>query len=229
MSYFEITRSSPKKNISTVYAIAAIRGLALAKSTDTVSMLADGIKPFIGHLTRDVVVGGPVLADHVYPGRLELPFTAGTEVSTAFADALEIEGTTMIQAASSILTFTITDAGSGYTTAPTVTFTGGAGTGAAATATTDGSTITAVTVTNPGSGFTSAPTIGFTGGGGSAAAATVTIGGLISGSTAVGTEISFAAGKLVTKLAYQTAYYVIVAQLTPEVAGNVRLALQTIK
>ena len=62
-------------------------------------------------------------------------------------------------------TFTISNGGAGYSSAPTVVFTGGGGTGAAATATEAGGAVTAITLTNPGSGYTSAPTISFTGGG----------------------------------------------------------------
>ena len=65
--------------------------------------------------------------------------------------------------------------GTGYTSAPTVTFTGGGGTGATATATVAGGVVTAVTVTGVGSGYTSAPTIGFTGGAGSGATATASM------------------------------------------------------
>lgn len=66
-------------------------------------------------------------------------------------------------------------AGTGYTSAPTVTFTGGGGTGAAGTATVASGGVTAVTITNPGYGYTSAPTVGFTGGGGTGAAGTAVL------------------------------------------------------
>lgn len=69
----------------------------------------------------------------------------------------------------------VTAAGSGYTSAPTVTFTGGAGTGAKAKAIIAGGQVTRIIVTDPGAGYTSAPTIGFTGGGGTGATATATI------------------------------------------------------
>jgi hypothetical protein len=49
--------------------------------------------------------------------------------------------------------------GSGYATAPTVTFSGGGGSGAAATATVSGGAVTAITVNNAGSGYTSAPAV----------------------------------------------------------------------
>lgn len=61
----------------------------------------------------------------------------------------------------------------GYTSAPAVTFTGGAGSGAAATATVVNGRVTAIAVTNGGSGYTSAPTVSLPGG----ATATATITG----------------------------------------------------
>ncbi|NBV43266.1 hypothetical protein EBR96_10955 [bacterium] len=72
-------------------------------------------------------------------------------------------------------TITVTNGGSSYSSAPTVNFTGGGGTGAAATATVSGNAVTGITITNKGSGYTSAPTISFSGGGGSGAAATATV------------------------------------------------------
>jgi FtsP/CotA-like multicopper oxidase with cupredoxin domain len=53
----------------------------------------------------------------------------------------------------------INGGGSGYTSAPSVTITGGGGTGAAAVATVTAGAITAITVTNVGSGYTSVPTV----------------------------------------------------------------------
>ena len=70
-------------------------------------------------------------------------------------------------------TGTNTSAGSGYTSAPTVTVTGGGGYGATAVATINAQgQVTGVTLTNPGTNYTSAPTFAFSGGGGSGAAAT---------------------------------------------------------
>ena len=71
---------------------------------------------------------------------------------------------------------TVTAGGSGYTSAPTVSITGGGGSGATATAVRASGAVTGVTLTNPGSGYTSAPTIAFSGGGGgSGATATATL------------------------------------------------------
>ena len=66
----------------------------------------------------------------------------------------------------------MTAGGSGYTGAPSVSFTGGGGSGAAGTAVIAGGAVTGVVITNPGIGYTSAPTVTFTGGtGGDGAAA----------------------------------------------------------
>ena len=70
----------------------------------------------------------------------------------------------------------IANAGSGYTSAPTISFTGSSSTGAAATATVDGGKIVAITVTTKGVGYTSAPAVTFTGGGGTGAAAVANVG-----------------------------------------------------
>ncbi len=67
---------------------------------------------------------------------------------------------------------TVNNQGSGYTSAPTVTISGGGGTGATATARLTGDKVTAITVTAPGSGFTTQPTLTITGGGGTGATAT---------------------------------------------------------
>lgn len=66
-------------------------------------------------------------------------------------------------------------AGSGFTSAPTISFSGGGGSGVTATATISGDTISALTITANGTGFTAAPTISFSGGGGSGATATASI------------------------------------------------------
>ena len=67
---------------------------------------------------------------------------------------------------------TISDGGSSYESAPTVTFTGGGGSGAAGYAVLDGSQVDSVVMTDNGSGYSSPPAVSFTGGGGSDAAGT---------------------------------------------------------
>ena len=68
--------------------------------------------------------------------------------------------------------FTITNVGSGYTSAPTAAFSGGGGSGAAADVTVSGGEITGITLTNNGSGYTTSPTITLSGGGGTNGAIT---------------------------------------------------------
>lgn len=87
--------------------------------------------------------------------------------------------------AGKITQFVVTNGGSGYTSAPTVSFSGGGGSGAAATAIISGGKVVAVVINNAseitsnGSGYTSAPTVVFnnTGTGGSGAAATAVVAG----------------------------------------------------
>jgi len=75
-----------------------------------------------------------------------------------------------------VVSITITNAGTGYTSAPSVTFTAPVGgTTATGTAVLDGATVDSVTITNTGEGYVTAPTISFSGGGGSSAAATAVL------------------------------------------------------
>ena len=93
---------------------------------------------------------------------------------------VRIEDNTMTYtpAITSLASVTVTNGGSAYTTPPVVSFTGGSGFGAAATATISGGVVTAVTLTNGGAGYTATglPTVVFSGGGGSSAAATAVLG-----------------------------------------------------
>lgn len=76
-----------------------------------------------------------------------------------------------------LLSISIIDGGSGYTSAPDVTITGGGGIQATATCTISGGAVNTITITNEGEGFTHQPTITFTGGGGSGAIAVADIPG----------------------------------------------------
>jgi hypothetical protein len=75
-----------------------------------------------------------------------------------------------------VVSLTMVNQGTGYTSAPTVSFVSSTGTGAAATATVTDGKITEITITNGGTGYKSAPSVNITGGGGSNAAATASIG-----------------------------------------------------
>lgn len=71
-----------------------------------------------------------------------------------------------------VTSLNVTAGGSGYTGVPTVAFTGGGGTGAAATAVVTDEVVSSILMTTQGTGYTSAPTITFSGGSGTNAAAT---------------------------------------------------------
>jgi hyaluronate lyase len=61
----------------------------------------------------------------------------------------------------------VTNGGAGYRSAPTVSITGGNGSGATATATIAAGKVTAITMTSGGSGYTTTPTVSLSGGDGS--------------------------------------------------------------
>ena len=99
-----------------------------------------------------------------YPGAL------GNSLKVSFADSSNFD-------TNSVASATITAGGSGYSSAPTVTFSAApkGGVTATGTATLSGDAVASITITNPGNGYTSAPTISFSGGGGSSAAATAVL------------------------------------------------------
>ena len=119
--------------------------------------------------------------------------------------------------AAPVNSISIANAGTGYSTAPTVSFTGGgSGSGAAATATVSDGKIVAITVTNNGSGYTSAPTVVFsTVGGASGAAAVANIG------PTLGMQFYYTmrAGFFIPGVATQPANGTILPYLRPLVAG----------
>lgn len=69
----------------------------------------------------------------------------------------------------------VTTGGTGYTSPPTVNFSGGGGAGATAYAHVDSGVVESVVIQAAGTGYTAPPTISFSGGGGSGAAATAAV------------------------------------------------------
>jgi FtsP/CotA-like multicopper oxidase with cupredoxin domain len=95
----------------------------------------------------------------------------------AFTDAYaRIQDTSMSFFNGPLTGLTLTNGGSGYTSAPAVGITGGGGSGATATATLGPRSVASLALGNGGSGYTSAPNVSITGGGGTGAAATATLG-----------------------------------------------------
>jgi hypothetical protein len=98
-----------------------------------------------------------------------------------------------VEGGDSVTSVNITDGGAGYTSVPTVSFSGGGGAGATATAVVTGGVVTAITLITSGSGYDSAPLIDITGGGGTGATATA----IVSDVAATPNEASGDAGDIV--------------------------------
>lgn len=130
----------------------------------------------------------------------------GTATGVVMTDPLPSHITTSATSTNIVSTVNITAGGTGYVTAPTATFTGGGGSGAAGTAIVSGGAVVGVTITSNGTGYTSAPTVGFTGGGGTGATATSAITAL----SVAGSNLTFSIG---TMTAGQVATFVINAQV----------------
>jgi len=81
-----------------------------------------------------------------------------------------VSGVSAATTQSSVQYVTVTAGGSGYTSVPTVSFSGGGGSGAAATAILSGGVVVYVMLTNRGTGYTSAPTVSFSAGSATASA-----------------------------------------------------------
>lgn len=118
----------------------------------------------------------PVVADILWRGNFvrNIPALTANQFYLIERDSLTIEQPVFNNRVTGI---TVENQGSGYTGAPSVTFSGGGGSGAAATATVEGGLVTGIAVTNPGSGYSSAPTVNLSGGGGSGATASAFLGG----------------------------------------------------
>src|SRR6185312_1700569 len=78
---------------------------------------------------------------------------------------------TALLVGAAINSISVVNGGSGYTSDPTVTISGGGGSGALATANLTGGVVSSITLTNAGAGYTSTPTVTISGGGGSGATA----------------------------------------------------------
>ena len=87
-----------------------------------------------------------------------------TRSLTGGADVGTIATATATVGSGAVTNISVTGSGSGYTSVPTVSFSGGGGTGAAATATISNGVVTGITITNGGTSYTSAPTVTLVGG-----------------------------------------------------------------
>jgi hypothetical protein len=126
---------------------------------DNPSIFSDGFKRRPARGNHTTTASGPVVGNLNHLPHLLAAL--GSQVSSAFDGVYDV---------------TVTNGGSGYTSVPTVSFTGGTGgSGAAGVAVVENGSVIGIIMTNRGSGYTGAPTIGFTGGGGTGAAATANL------------------------------------------------------
>lgn len=77
--------------------------------------------------------------------------------------------------ASGVYKITVSTGGVSYSSAPSVSLSGGGGTGAAAVAQMNGTAVESIQITTAGTGYTSAPSVSLSGGGGTGAAATASV------------------------------------------------------
>lgn len=139
--------------------IAVVNAQAQAAMSSVNFIKSVGFEPATVDANGNPVPGKPIYVSFKYPKEVA-PFQPATDTVTQI---------------------TVGQGGTGYTTEPTVTLTGGNGSGATAIATISGGVVTAVTVTNPGTGYTAAPApavalaVVFSGGGGAGATATATV------------------------------------------------------
>lgn len=163
-------------------------GMVAGGTGYTVASPPTGIS--LGGNTCALTMSSPVMGYMVNTANPLTLVTGGSNYSSSSPPTISIPnssaptgtvgtGTTTVSggggALGTIVAINITDGGTGYTSAPTVSFTGGGGTGAAATAIVPASSITGINLTNAGSGYTSTPTVTLTGGGGTGATATATL------------------------------------------------------
>ena len=142
---------------------------------------------FLNGVTRASVVNAAanapgVLHDQIWeinhPYDIYSHFMAGRADQTASGMLVEPSEYT-----DEVLSLTIKSKGYSYETAPTITLSGGGGSGATAKAilgsdaTDDAGKVRSIQVTAAGSGYTSAPTVSFSGGGGYGASAKANLGG----------------------------------------------------
>lgn len=153
--------------------------------------------------------------------------TTATQNTYTVSASMQSYAVTMNNPLTSI---TVTTGGSLYTTVPTVTISGGGGSGATAVANLSSGSVSGITITNPGSGYTSAPTIALTaapsGGVSAQAVASVGAGSPITTAkvTVYGTGMTFVAGQQLQLSSDQVQTGTFAAQQNAILGGLVALS-----
>lgn len=188
-----------KKNLRTLYDV----GTALFTAAGALTILNFGFGN-AGHSHEDAHTADPICVVVMSDGSI-IEVDVGTAAQTTIAAAGTItasdvgygqfgnqfiiivadqtdgyflwDSTTFYLAGSMAPGVTVTAGGSGYTSVPTVTASGGSGSGSTYTAVLEDQVVVRIDITNAGTGYVAgdAPTLAITGGGGSGATATITI------------------------------------------------------
>lgn len=127
----------------------------------SLTSLGVGTNSLVKRIAATVAGGGSSVVTTSSPHNLSAP--SGTGATARVSNGV-------------VRSITVATAGSGYTSDPSVSITGGGGTGATAIAVRSGNTVASVTITNAGSGYTSTPTVTISGGAGNGATANAAIG-----------------------------------------------------
>lgn len=130
----------------------------------------------VGTLVQDYERVIPAMGDLLFNGMTTQAQFAGG-VSAVEGDKTEWALSAQNTVVGYVSAIVVTAGGTGYSSPPSVSFVGGGGSGAAASALLTGNAVSSIVITNQGSGYTSTPAISFSGGGGSGAAAVAYVSG----------------------------------------------------
>lgn len=178
ISYPSAFRFVDRLNFQSVGSFSIAAGVPGSLTWDTAPSYIEGMNG--AYLIRGMRSGtnfGSIRT--IYPINPNLPSSlAFLTTAVSSGTYAEVGAITITDQRQMVVSGAVTNPGSGYTSQPTVNFSGGGGgTGAAATAIINGQGfVTAIVITNQGSGYLSTPTISITGGGGSSATGTVSLG-----------------------------------------------------
>lgn len=89
----------------------------------------------------------------------EKPTSVASDTTVSSLDVFGVDATEISAGGDNVVSVAVVDGGTLYVEAPTVSFTGGGGSSAAATATISGGAVTAITVSNVGSSYETVPTV----------------------------------------------------------------------
>jgi hypothetical protein len=133
---------------------SVLRALALVLTFSSTALHAQ-VPQLLNYQGRVAVGNPPVNFDGLGQFKFAL-VDGGTNTATAATATATL---TITAAGSYVSSVTVTNGGTGYVAEPSVTFSGGGGSGAAATARVSGGAVTGITVTNGGSGYITAPSV----------------------------------------------------------------------